>query len=104
MVPGHTLLLMTLLSISHFLETSTSPSQLPSWEPPLKMPQSPVSARNPSLSTSQYQLRNHTMSHMMSSRTWSKPSKYQPQYMLMPHTMYPFQPQYKVHQSSKKYK
>merc|ERR1711974_579911 len=64
-VPGHTLLLTTLLSISHFLETSTLPSQLPFWEPPLKMPQSPASARSPSLSTSQYQLRNHTMSHMM---------------------------------------
>merc|ERR1712045_834612 len=68
-VPGHTLLLMTLLSISHFLETSTLLSQLPFWELPLKMPQSPVLARNPSLSTSQYQLRNRTMSHMMSSRT-----------------------------------
>merc|ERR1712045_554708 len=77
-VPGHTLLLMTLLSISHFLETSTLLSQLPFWELPLKMPQSPVSARNPSLSTSQYQLRHHTT--------------------------YPSQPQYKVHQSSKKYK
>merc|ERR1712045_741081 len=95
-VPGHMLLLTTLLSISHFLETSTLPSQLPFWEPPLKMLQSPVSARNPSLSTSQCQLRNHTTSHMMSSRTLSKPLKYQPQSMLMPHTTYPSKPQYKV--------
>merc|ERR1712226_951459 len=62
-VPGHILLLMTLLSISHFVETSTLLSQLSFWELPLKMPQSPVLARNPSLSTSQYQLKNHTMSH-----------------------------------------
>merc|ERR1712226_493412 len=74
--PAHTLPLTTPPFLNQSLETSTLPSQLPFWELFHTTLQSPVSARNPSLSMNQYQLKNHTMSLS--------------------------QPQYKVNQSSKR--
>merc|ERR1712110_986967 len=84
------------------LETSTSLSQLPSWEPSPTTLQSPALARNPSLLTNQSQLRGHMTFPMKSSSTKPKLLRSPPQSMSMHLTTFPSQPQSKASQSSKR--